>query len=124
MFPVKANKPKNEQHHKYRSRTIEYFKTMKQILNTLGLYDLSDTYPSINYIKYAIIVSFLLATFLTSFHFVLRNSTDLQKTSTALFAANIMFISSIYFTMLFSQKKALRMLLDRVEVLATLRKCE
>lgn len=124
MSPVKANKSKNQQDHKRRSHTIEYFKTMKHILNTLGLYDFSDTYSSINYIKFAIIVSFLFTTFLTSFHFVLHNSSDLQKTSTALFAANIMFISTIYFTMLFSQKKALRQLLDRVEVLATLRKCK
>lgn len=97
------------------------FKTMKSILHTLGLYDFNDSFSLVNYFKYAVIVSFLFATFLTSFQFVLLNSSDLQKTSTALFAANIMLISTIYFTMLFGQKSALRQLLDQIEDVAKTR---
>lgn len=98
-----------------------YFQTVKKILHTLGLYDITDSYPVVTYVKYMIIVLFLFTTFLTSFHFVVFNASDMQKTSTALFAANIMLISSIYFTMLFGQKTALRQLLDRIEAVAETR---
>lgn len=104
--------------------TMDFFKTMKSILHTLGLYDFDDSFALVNYIKYIVIVFSLFTTFLTSFHFVLLNSSDLQKTSTALFAANIMLISTIYFTMLFGQKTALRQLLDRIEVVARMRELQ
>lgn len=105
------------------AEALDFFKTMKSILHTLGLYDFRDSFALLDYIKYAIAVCFWFATFLTSFHFVVLNSSDLQKTSTALFAANIMLISTIYFTMLFGQKSALRELLDRIEDVARTREC-
>lgn len=105
----------------HRHDTTAHFQTVKKILHTLGLYDITDSYTAVNYVKYMIIVLFLFATFLTSFHFVVFISSDMQKTSTALFAANIMLISSIYFTMLFGQKTALRQLLDHIEAVARTR---
>lgn len=99
-----------------------FFKIVKNILNKCGLYVYDDSITIFIYLKYWMIVFCLFATFVTSFHYVLLNLDDIQKASTALFAANIMFIGSIYYSMIFQQKAELRSLIGEIESMVKKRK--
>lgn len=101
---------------------MSYLKITKNILNKCGLYVYDDSIIGFIYLKYIVIVSFLVFTFITSFHYVLQNLDDIQKASTALFAANIMFIGSIYYTMIFTQKNQFRTLIHEIECMVEKRK--
>lgn len=101
---------------------ISFFKIVKNILNKCGLYVYDDSITIIIYLKYWMIVIFLFATFITSFHYVLLNLDDIQKASTALFASNIMFIGTIYYSMIFQQKTELRSLIGEIESMVKTRK--
>lgn len=101
-----------------------FFKMVKNILNKCGLYVYDDSITIFIYLKYLMIIFFLFATFVTSFHYVLLNLNDIQKASTALFAANIMFIGSIYYSMMFQQKTQLRSLIGEIESIVKTRKLQ
>lgn len=88
----------------------------------MSLYDFNTTNKLVTYLKYLLIVVFLALTFITSFYYVTLHIDNISKASTALFAANIMFISIIYFTMLFMQKNELRLLIADVVDMAIERK--
>lgn len=101
---------------------MAFFQITKNILNKIGLYVYDDSIAFFIYLKYTVIVCFLLVTFTTSFHYVLLNLDDIQKASTALFAANIMFIGSIYYTMIFIQRDDIRALIHEIECMVEERK--
>lgn len=101
---------------------MELLKVTKNILNKMSLYDFETTIKLVTYSKYLLIVVFLSLTFITSFYYVTLHIDNISKASTALFAANIMFISIIYFTMLFMQKNELRLLIADVVNMAIDRK--
>lgn len=96
---------------------MSHLKVTKKILYTLGLYDYDDTIYLFVFIKYFVLLFFLLITFITSCWYVTKNLDDLEKVSNGLFAANIMFISSIYLTMLYMQKKDVHSTIDLFETI-------
>lgn len=99
-----------------------FFKIVKNILNKCGLYVNDDSITIFIYLKFWMIVFFLFGTFVTSFYYVLLNLDNIQRASIALFAANIMFIGFIYYSMLFQQKFELNSLIGKIESMVKIRK--
>lgn len=101
---------------------MAFFKMTKIIMHACALYVYDDSIRFFIYVRFLVSVSFMFTLFVTSFHYVLFNLDNIQKASTALFAANIMCIGSIYYTMIFIQRDKSYALIHEMEDIVNRRK--